>query len=119
MKAKDKGLEIELFLDEQLPSKLYGDDVRLRQILINLLNNAVKYTETGTVTLSVSGEIQDSNVNLYFEVKDTGIGIKKEDLNKLFAEFEEFSKPEARIFELLLYDELYKLINENKKNLET
>lgn len=87
MKAKDKGLEIKLSLDEQLPSKLYGDDVRLRQILINLLNNAVKYTETGSVTLSVSGEIQDSKVNLYFEVKDTGIGIKEEDLSKLFADF--------------------------------
>ena len=82
MKAKDKELEIKLSLDEQLPSKLYGDDVRPHQILINLLNNAVKYTETGSVTLSVSGEIQDSNVNLYFEVKDTGIGIKKGDLNK-------------------------------------
>ena len=99
MKAKDKGLEIKLCLDEQLPSKLYGDDVRLRQILINLLNNAVKYTETGSVTLSVSGEIQDSNVNLYFEVKDTGIGIKKEDLNKLFAEFERIEEKRNRNIE--------------------
>ena len=99
MKAKDKGLEIKLSLDEQLPSKLYGDDVRLRQILINLLNNAVKYTDTGSVTLSVSGEIQDSNVNLYFEVKDTGIGIKKEDLNKLFAEFERIEEKRNRNIE--------------------
>ena len=99
MKAKDKELEIKLSLDEQLPSKLYGDDVRLRQILINLLNNAVKYTETGSVTLSVSGEIQDSNVNLYFEVKDTGIGIKKEDLNKLFVEFERIEEKRNRNIE--------------------
>lgn len=99
MKAKDKELEIKLSLDEQLPSKLYGDDVRLRQILINLLNNAVKYTDTGSVTLSVSGEIQDSNVNLYFEVKDTGIGIKKEDLNKLFAEFERIEEKRNRNIE--------------------
>ena len=99
MKAKDKELEIKLSLDEQLPSKLYGDDVRLRQILINLLNNAVKYTETGSVTLSVSGEIQDSNVNLYFEVKDTGIGIKKEDLDKLFAEFERIEEKRNRNIE--------------------
>ena len=99
MKAKDKGLEIKLSLDEQLPSKLYGDDVRLRQILINLLNNAVKYTETGSVTLSVSGEIQDSNVNLYFEVKDTGIGIKKEDLSKLFVEFERIEEKRNRNIE--------------------
>ena len=99
MKAKDKGLEIKLSLDKQLPSKLYGDDVRLRQILINLLNNAVKYTDTGSVTLSVSGEIQDSNVNLYFEVKDTGIGIKKEDLKKLFTEFERIEEKRNRNIE--------------------
>ncbi len=99
MKSKDKELEIKLFLDEKLPSKLYGDDVRLRQILINLLNNAVKYTETGSVTLSVSGEIQESNVNLYFEVKDTGIGIKEEDLNKLFAEFERIEEKRNRNIE--------------------
>ena len=99
MKAKDKELEIKLSLDEQLPSKLYGDDVRLRQILINLLNNAVKYTETGSVTLSVSGEIQDSNVNLYFEVKDTGIGIKEEDLSKLFTEFERIEEKRNRNIE--------------------
>lgn len=82
-----------------MPSKLYGDDVRLRQILINLLNNAVKYTDTGSVTLSVSGDIQDSNVNLYFEVKDTGIGIKKEDLNKLFMEFERIEEKRNRNIE--------------------
>ena len=99
MKAKDKELEIKLSLDEQLPSKLYGDDVRLRQILINLLNNAVKYTDAGSVTLSVSGEIQDSKVNLYFEVKDTGIGIKKEDLNKLFSEFERIEEKRNRNIE--------------------
>ena len=99
MKAKDKELEIKLSLDEQLPSKLYGDDVRLRQILINLLNNAVKYTDTGSVTLSVSGEIQDSNVNLCFEVEDTGIGIKKEDLSKLFAEFERIEEKRNRNIE--------------------
>ena len=52
-----------------------------------MLNNAVKYTDTGSVTLSVSGEIQDSNVNLCFEVEDTGIGIKEEDIQKLFEEF--------------------------------
>lgn len=96
MKAKDKGLEVVLSLDEQLPSRLYGDDVRLRQILINLLNNAVKYTEEGSVTLSVHGQIQDSKVKLLFEVQDTGIGIKKEDLTKLFAEFERIEEKRNR-----------------------
>lgn len=96
MKAKDKGLNIILSLDEKLPSKLYGDDVRLRQILINLLNNAVKYTEEGSVTLSVHGQIQDSKVQLLFEVQDTGIGIKKDDLKKLFAEFERIEEKRNR-----------------------
>ena len=96
MKAKDKGLEVILSLDEQLPSKLYGDDVRLRQILINLLNNAVKYTDEGSVTLSVHGQIHDSKVELLFEVKDTGIGIRKEDLKKLFAEFERIDEKRNR-----------------------
>ena len=96
MKAKDKGLDVILSLDEQLPSKLYGDDVRLRQILINLLNNAVKYTDEGSVTLSAHGQIQDSKVQLLFEVKDTGIGIRKEDLKKLFAEFERLEEKRNR-----------------------
>lgn len=99
MKAKDKGLEIVLSVDENIPSQLYGDDVRLRQILINLLNNAVKYTETGSVTLSVRSTIKENNVLLDFEVRDTGIGIKEEDLKKLFSEFERIEEKRNRNIE--------------------
>lgn len=88
MKADSKSLEICLDLDENLPSALYGDDVRIRQVLVNLMNNAVKYTEKGSVKLSVSGEKEGDEVLLHFSVKDTGIGIKEEDIGKLFPEFE-------------------------------
>ncbi|HBI61424.1 MAG TPA: hypothetical protein DDY31_09465, partial [Lachnospiraceae bacterium] len=55
MKAKDKGLAVELSVDETLPSRFWGDDIRLRQILVNIMNNAVKYTEKGSVSLTVTG----------------------------------------------------------------
>ena len=88
MKAEAKSLEMKLFVDENLPSGLLGDDVRLRQILTNLLNNAVKYTKEGSITLSVSGDVQGEKIVMHYEVKDTGIGIKEEDMPKLFAAFE-------------------------------
>ncbi len=88
VKAKGKGLELKLDIDEKLPNRLFGDDVRIRQILINLLNNGVKYTEKGSVTLRVSGQVSDNVVLLKYSVVDTGIGIKKEDMTRLFTKFE-------------------------------
>ena len=99
MKAEAKSLEMKLFVDENLPSGLLGDDVRLRQILTNLLNNAVKYTHEGSVTLTVSGEIQGEKVLLDFLVEDTGIGIKEEDIKKLFVEFERIEEQKNRNIE--------------------
>ena len=78
VRAKDKGLKLEIQVQETLPNKLYGDDVRLRQILTNLLTNAVKYTLEGSVTLRMTGEIEGGSVILHCEVMDTGIGIKEE-----------------------------------------
>ena len=87
--AKEKELKFECFIDESLPSSLSGDMVRIRQVLINLLNNAIKYTDEGTVSFSVSKEsISDDMTRLKVEVRDTGIGIKEEDLQKLFANFQ-------------------------------
>lgn len=86
-KAEAKELTMQLFIDEKLPSRLFGDDVRLRQVLVNLLTNAVKYTEEGGVSLSISGECRDNKAVLTFIVEDTGIGIKEEDIQKLFEEF--------------------------------
>ena len=92
-KARQKDLKFDVKVDEALPDELYGDEVRVRQVVTNVLNNAVKYTHEGSVALTVSGEKYNDetgreNVNLVFRVSDTGIGIKEEDLPKLFKQFE-------------------------------
>ncbi|MBQ7197053.1 MAG: response regulator [Synergistaceae bacterium] len=92
-KARQKDLKFNVKVDETLPDCLYGDEVRVRQVVTNILNNAVKYTHEGSVSLTVSGEkIYNETgrgiVNLVFKVQDTGIGIKEEDLPKLFKKFE-------------------------------
>ena len=98
-RVKDKGLEFNLVVDEKLPNVLCGDDVRLRQILINLLTNAVKYTSKGTVTISVTGERDGENEIFHYEVSDTGCGIKQEDMPKLFAAFERIEEDKNRNIE--------------------
>lgn len=98
-KASSKGLTLNTEIDTNLPSKLHGDNTRIRQILINLLNNAVKYTEKGSVTMSVSGVREQDMLKLSFHVKDTGIGIKEEDMPKLFAEFERIEEERNRNIE--------------------
>ena len=98
-KARDKNLVFEIHLDENLPSKLFGDDVRIRQILTNLLNNGVKYTHQGSVSLSINGRKENGKILLDFEVADTGIGIKEEDISKLFKEFERIEETRNRNIE--------------------
>ena len=92
-KAKDKGLTFRIDVEENLPDVLYGDEVRVRQIFTNLLNNAVKYTKEGEIHLSVlSGRAEQTDeekkILLTAKVTDTGIGIKPEDLDKLFEKFQ-------------------------------
>lgn len=98
-KVRDKNLEFRIHVDEELPSKLLGDDVRIRQILVNLLNNAVKYTHSGSVTLSINGRKNNGKVILDCSVEDTGIGIKEEDISKLFLEFERIEEKRNRNIE--------------------
>jgi len=88
VRAKQKQLQIIKHIDESLPSVLYGDDIRIKQVLNNLLSNAVKYTEKGNVTFSAERVNMDDKFSLCFTVKDTGIGIRKEDMDKLFGSFE-------------------------------
>jgi PAS domain S-box-containing protein len=96
-KAAEKGLELTYFLKDGVPTMLKGDEIRLRQILINLLGNAVKFTEKGEVMLSVnSSPADDGRVVLYFEVKDTGIGITHENLGKLFQSFTQVDSSTTR-----------------------
>lgn len=99
LKAADKDLEVQVYVDQELPSRLYGDEVRIRQILLNLLNNAVKYTEEGWVRLTVSGRTEGNTAWLTFTVEDTGIGIKEEDTTRLFAEYERIEERRNRNIE--------------------
>ncbi|MBR5361050.1 MAG: histidine kinase, partial [Lachnospiraceae bacterium] len=88
-RARSKSLKLNINIDETLPSVLYGDDVRITQVIMNLLTNAVKYTEKGSVTLTMhKNRSEDNNVYIDVSVKDTGIGIKQEDMGRLFESFE-------------------------------
>lgn len=86
--AEKKGLELKVDIDKNLPSILIGDEKRLKQVILNLLDNAVKYTIEGSVTLSVNSEINDYNeATMVIKVADTGIGIRKEDLAYIYDSF--------------------------------
>ena len=88
VKASDKGLKLVFDIDADIPKAYYGDDKRIRQVLLNLLTNAIKYTPEGTVTLKVGCSTEGENAVLHFSVKDTGIGIKPEDIGKIYDAFQ-------------------------------
>lgn len=83
-----KNLELIFDIDPNIPSKMLGDEIRIKQIIINLLTNAVKYTNTGYVKLSISSKYTNERVVLECKVEDTGIGISNDDLKNLFKPFE-------------------------------
>ena len=86
--AQEKGLKLNVEVDPTIPSELYGDEIRIKQILINLLNNAVKYTKEGSVTLHIEKEAEEEGqVILLISVSDTGIGIKQDLIPHLFDAF--------------------------------
>lgn len=87
MKADNKGLKLNISIDENMPCKLEGDDKRVREVITNILNNAVKYTEEGFINLTINGRVQDDIVVLNIVVEDSGQGIRKEDLDKIFSGF--------------------------------
>lgn len=100
IKASDKGLDLEINVDKTLPTTLMGDEVRIKQCVTNVLTNAVKYTEKGSVTMNVSYKKEDEDsILLRFQVVDTGIGIKEEDLGKLFSPFERIEEIRNRTIE--------------------
>lgn len=84
----EKGLELNVKIDPTLPRVLYGDNVRLKQVILNILTNAVKYTKEGHIDFTVSSVVKDDMCRLIVSVEDTGIGIKQENINKLFSKFE-------------------------------
>ncbi|MCR5330583.1 MAG: response regulator [Lachnospiraceae bacterium] len=99
-RAREKGLDFITEVDETLPKAMLGDDVRLSQIVMNLLTNAVKYTEKGSVILRMrNGGREGDSVILNVEVEDTGIGIRKEDIGKMFESFSRLDEKRNRNIE--------------------
>lgn len=91
LKAEEKGLEFQIEVEDDIPSMLYGDEIRIKQILSNLLSNAVKYTERGSVGLFVEWTSKsESSALLTITVKDSGIGIREEDIEDIFDKFKRF-----------------------------
>jgi len=90
MRIEDKPIVLQLNIDDKLLSEYYGDDLCVKQILNNLLSNALKYTREGTVTLSAKSVREgEDDVRLFISVSDTGLGIRKEDLHRIFMEFDQ------------------------------
>ena len=100
IKAREKGLEFRLHVDSSIPSMLCGDEVRIKQVLINLLNNAVKYTSEGSITLSARCErIALNRVRVWYSVEDTGQGVKKENIPYIFNAFKRVDEEKNRHIE--------------------
>ncbi|WP_408071324.1 DegV family protein [Butyrivibrio sp. JL13D10] len=88
LRVEQKGLKLNIEIDPSIPAELYGDEMRIKQILINLLNNAVKYTQEGSVTLRIEkGDMNGDDILLLYSIIDTGIGIKQDAIPYLFDEF--------------------------------
>lgn len=99
-RADKKTLELKFNVSPDIPNYLYGDDIRIKQCVLNILTNAIKYTDTGSVTLEVtSRRVSADTVYVGFRSIDTGIGIKKEDLDKLFSPFERIEENRNRSIE--------------------
>ena len=96
IKTEQTNLEFHVHVQESIPDKLFGDEGRIRQIMINILNNAVKYTRAGSVSFTVNGTMDGDRLLLEIMVADTGIGIKEEDLPKLFKDFERLDRTKNR-----------------------
>ena len=99
-RAEKKNLTFNLFVNPNVPNELFGDSARTRQIVVNLLTNAVKYTQAGNVDFSVDMEQRTGDrIMLKFAVKDTGIGIREEDRQKLFSDFQRLDSQKNRNIE--------------------
>ena len=98
LRAGDKGIELMAEIDAAVPSRLRGDPGRLRQVLVNLIGNAVKFTSRGEVLLAVSVLMEGDPVTIRFEITDTGIGIEPDNLKKLFSPFAQADASTTRHF---------------------
>ncbi|MCR5688465.1 MAG: response regulator [Lachnospiraceae bacterium] len=99
-RAEKKGLKLEVSVDRDVPRVLYGDEIRIKQVALNLLTNAVKYTNEGKVSLSIGfSKEDDENIILSFVIGDTGIGMKEEDMDRLFSPFSRIEEKRNRSIE--------------------
>ena len=97
MAAEQKGLQMKVDMAKDIPHQLLGDEGRIRQVLINIINNAIKFTKTGYVSVSVSSSyIDEEYINLQFVIEDTGIGIKQEDIGTIFEAFQQVDMKKNR-----------------------
>ncbi len=96
-KAEDKGLTYELHADEDIPRVLYGDEIRVRQVMLNIINNAIKYTSEGGLIIRISYSRESSRLRIV--VSDTGIGIRPEDMEKLYRSFQRLEETKNRNIE--------------------
>jgi CheY-like chemotaxis protein/anti-sigma regulatory factor (Ser/Thr protein kinase) len=94
--AEKKGLAFNMRISDDIPEVLYGDEIRVRQIFTNIISNSIKYTREGTIDIDVTKTITDGKTYFQIRIKDTGIGIKKEDISKLFSAFQQLDAHENR-----------------------
>ncbi len=100
IRAKEKNLDFTVNVSPDIPAQLVGDEMRIKQILLNVLNNAIKYTKEGSVSLSIqSGAKENGVMNVIYSVSDTGIGIKKENIPYLFTAFKRIDEEKNRHIE--------------------
>ncbi|MCR4637457.1 MAG: response regulator [Butyrivibrio sp.] len=100
IRAQEKHLDFIIHVDPNIPNTLYGDDIRIKQCIVNILTNAVKYTNEGSVTLYIDYEEADTeNITLKIRIKDTGIGMKEEEMSRLYTPFERMDEIKNRTVE--------------------
>ncbi len=100
VQARKKNLVFHMEVNQSMPHILYGDEVRIKQCMVNLVNNAIKYTEKGSITMRLDyKKLDESRMLLKFEVQDTGIGVKPEDIDRMLAPFERLEEEKHRATE--------------------
>ncbi len=99
MRIEDKPILLTTFIQSDMPNMFFGDEIRIKQILINLIGNAIKFTKEGNINLSVHYEQNEDKTELVFVVSDTGMGIKEEDMQRLFMQFERVDTKKNRSIE--------------------
>ncbi len=99
MRLEDKPVILTSFIQSDIPNTLFGDEIRIKQVLINLISNAIKFTKQGNINIDVKYEMQNDNVELIFEVSDTGMGIRQDEMHRLFMQFERVDTKKNRNIE--------------------